>query len=184
MMETERLRIRDWQQSDYEPYAKLCSDSDVMRYFPHTLTKQQSDDQLDLMRRLIAERGWGFWAVELKATGQLIGFVGLHYQDENSGIPNAPFVEIGWRLAAEFWGIGYAPEAADKVLEFAFNHLKRSEVYAFTALPNQPSQRVMQKLGMENTGQDFNHPKLEADHPLERHCLYCITRQQWQSKAN
>ncbi len=100
MMETERLRIRDWQQSDYEPYAKLCSDSHVMRYFPHTLTKQQSDDQLDLMRRLIAERGWGFWAVELKATGQLIGFVGLHYQDENSGIPNAPFVEIGWRLEA------------------------------------------------------------------------------------
>lgn len=131
------------------------------------------------MRRLIAERGWGFWAVEIKATGQFIGFVGLHYQDENSGIPHAPFVEIGWRLDAEFWGVGYAPEAAEKALEFAFTTLNCAKVYAFTALPNLPSLRVMQKLGMENTGQDFNHPKLESGHPLERHCLYRMTKQKW-----
>ncbi|WP_282175649.1 GNAT family N-acetyltransferase [Vibrio nereis] len=182
MMETKRLIIREWKPEDYAPYGELTADPHVMRFFPETLSKQQSDDQLDLMRRLIAERGWGFWAVETKDTAQFIGFVGLHYQDENSGIPNAPFVEIGWRLASEFWGLGYAPEAANKVLDFAFNTLDQPDVYAFTALVNAPSQRVMAKLGMVNTNQDFNHPKLVSGHPLERHCLYRITKAQFCSK--
>lgn len=180
-METSRLILRKWKSEDLQPYADLCADAKVMRYFvtPLSFEESRSREQANIIDNLIAERGWGFWAVELKSTGQFIGFVGLHYQDENSGIPNAPFVEIGWRLASEHWGLGYAPEAAQKALEFAFEELDSPKVYAFTTKTNLPSQRVMTKLGMTDTKQDFNHPKVAADHPLVRHCLYGITKQQW-----
>jgi RimJ/RimL family protein N-acetyltransferase len=182
-MESNRLKIRQWKDIDYLPYAQLNSDPEVMQYFPATLSQKESDNQADTIRNLISENGWGFWAIEQKSTGQFIGFVGLHSQNENSGIPNAPFVEIGWRLSSEFWGLGYAPEAAEKVLEFAFETLLEPSVYAFTALQNEPSQRVMSKLGMANIHQDFNHPKLPEGHRLERHCLYRITKEQWLKKS-
>ena len=181
-METERLILRQWRQNDYAVYAQLNADPLVMQYFPATLTKQESDEQAERIKSLIEERGWGFWAVELKSTGQFIGFVGLHSQDENSGIPNAPLVEIGWRIAAQYWGLGYAPEVAYRALTFAFETLSVPEIYAFTALQNAPSQWVMSKIGMVNTKQDFNHPKLSAGHVLARHCLYKITQQQWLEK--
>ncbi|MGF1696594.1 GNAT family N-acetyltransferase [Vibrio lamellibrachiae] len=178
-METERLILRQWHEEDFQHYAQLNADSRVMKYFPSTLSKQESDDQADRIRGLITERGWGFWAVELKSSGEFIGFVGLHSQDENSGIPNAPFVEIGWRLSSEHWGKGYAPEAARRALEYAFEMLNEASVYAFTTLTNEPSQRVMSKVGMTNVNSDFNHPKLPDGHELERHCLYRMTRAEW-----
>ncbi|PSW15574.1 GNAT family N-acetyltransferase [Photobacterium rosenbergii] len=178
-LETDRLILRQWKSEDYPDYARLNADPDVMQYFPAVLSEQESDAQAARITQLIAERGWGFWAVEVKATGQFIGFVGLHSQDEQSGIPNAPFIEIGWRLAKDYWGKGYAPEAADKALQFAFEELMAPSIYAFTALSNIPSQKVMEKIGMANIGQDFDHPKLPTGHHLERHCLYQITRETW-----
>lgn len=178
-METERLILRQWNSADYPLFAELNADPLVMQYFPSPLTRAESDELATRIQNLITEKGWGFWAVELRSTGQFIGFVGLHEQDENSGLPNAPFVEIGWRLSSKYWGQGLAPEAAHKALEFVFNNLNAASVYAFTALENQPSQRVMSKIGMHNTNQDFNHPKLESGHRLERHCLYKISKEQW-----
>ncbi|MCK6263735.1 GNAT family N-acetyltransferase [Vibrio sp. ZSDE26] len=178
-METERLILRQWGEEDFAPYAALNADPTVMRYFPSTLTKQESDEQAMQIHGLIADRGWGFWAVELKSTGEFIGFVGLHSQDENSGIPNAPFVEIGWRIASQHWGKGYAPEAAKKALEFGFEHLNAPAIYAFTTLTNDPSQIVMRKVGLSNVDQNFLHPKLPQGHELQQHCLYKITKDQW-----
>ncbi|MCP4954097.1 MAG: GNAT family N-acetyltransferase [Photobacterium aquimaris] len=183
-METQRLILRQWKSEDYNAYATLNADPQVMRYFPATLSTTESDQQAARIESLIAERGWGFWAVELKSTGQFIGFVGLHNQDASSGIPDAPFFEIGWRLAAKYWGAGYATEAAQKALQFAFEVLSAPSVFAFTALQNIPSQQVMIKVGMKNTHQDFNHLKLEQGHRLERHCLYKITQQQWVAVAD
>ncbi|KDM92292.1 GNAT family N-acetyltransferase [Photobacterium galatheae] len=176
-LQTPRLIIRPWKAADLVPFAAMSADPAVMRYFPSTLTEEESQQAADRAQSLIEEKGWGFWAVELKETGAFIGFVGLHYQD--SEIPNAPFIEIGWRLASEYWGRGLAPEAAERALQFAFDELNASDVYAFTALPNQPSQRVMQKLGMTDCQQNFLHPKLPADHPLAEHCLYRISRTEW-----
>ncbi|MGR5064094.1 GNAT family N-acetyltransferase [Photobacterium sp. DNB22_13_2] len=181
-LETDRLILRQWKSEDYPIYAMINADPDVMSYFPATLSRQESDAQAARITQLITEKGWGFWAAELKSTGQFIGFVGLHSQDQHSGIPNAPFVEIGWRLAKEHWGKGYAPEAARRALQYAFEHLRSPSVYAFTALPNTPSQRVMDKIGMANIGQDFNHPKLPHGHSLQRHCLYQITQETWLNK--
>ncbi|MGR5142241.1 GNAT family N-acetyltransferase [Photobacterium sp. DNB23_23_1] len=182
-LETDRLILRQWKRDDYPDYANLNADPTVMQYFPAVLSQQESDAQAARITQLIAERGWGFWAAELKSTGKFIGFVGLHSQDLHSGIPNAPFVEIGWRLAKVHWGKGYAPEAARKALQYAFEQLRVPSVYAFTALPNTPSQRVMDKIGMVNIGQDFNHPKLPQGHSLQRHCLYQITQETWLKKT-
>ncbi|MCA4015532.1 GNAT family N-acetyltransferase [Vibrio vulnificus] len=182
-IETDRLVLRQWRDDDYQPYAALCSDPHVMRYFLAPLSHAESYEQAEKIKKLILDKGWGFWAVELKATGQFIGFVGLHSQDEDSGFPNAPFLEIGWRLSSEFWGLGYAPEAAQKALQFAFEKLDAPTGFAFTTLQNRPSQRVMLKLGMVDTKQDFSHPKVVKGHPLERHCLYEITREQWLGKS-
>jgi RimJ/RimL family protein N-acetyltransferase len=181
VLETERLILRQWKQSDYSSFAKITADPEVMRFFPAVLSREESDKLAHKIETLISERGWGFWAVELKNTFEFIGFVGLHYQDQN--IPNTPFVEIGWRLSSKHWGKGYAPEAAGEALKFAFAELKHTEVYAFTTLQNEPSRRVMTKLGMVDTGLDFDHPALAKDHPLERHCLYKITNTMWREST-
>jgi len=183
MLETERLRLRQWQDSDVEPYIRLNSNPVVMRYFPSVMTEEETRAQIGRAKAYIENNGWGFWALELKETGEFLGFVGLLGQDEQREIPNTPFVEIGWRLDEQHWGKGYAPEAAQAALDFAFNQLDLSEVYSFTALPNHPSQRVMEKIGMVNTKQDFDHPKLDKGHELERHCLYRITQQQWRGSS-
>ncbi|OAN11626.1 GCN5 family acetyltransferase [Photobacterium jeanii] len=180
MIETPRLVLRQWRDKDIEPYCQLCADPEVMRYFPSVLTDQESADQIARFRELINQNGWGFWALELKQNHELIGMVGLHYQDSNSGLPNAPLLEIGWRLSAKYWGNGYAPEAARAALNYGFEHvvdgLGLAEIHAFTAGVNLPSQRVMEKIGMSNTGNDFLHPKLERDHWLAPHVLYSILK--------
>ncbi|WP_249199206.1 GNAT family N-acetyltransferase [Photobacterium sp. GJ3] len=180
LLETERLLIRPWENKDAAPLAKMGANPQVMRYFPSVLSQEESEALRHRAQSLIEENGWGFWAVELKTTGQFIGFVGLHAQD--LAIPNTPFVEIGWRLDAEHWGKGYAPEAAQRALQYAFESLDAPDVYAFTTVTNLPSQRVMQKLGMTDCEQNFLHPKLPADHVLAEHCLYRITRAEWQQK--
>ena len=101
MLETERLRLRQWKDEDYPAYARLNADPMVMRYFPSTLSEQQSHEQADKLRSLITERGWGGWAVELKASGEFIGISGLHTQAGDSGIPHAPLTEIVWLLTGE-----------------------------------------------------------------------------------
>lgn len=179
MIETERLILRQWRDSDIAPYCQLNADPQVMRYFPALQCEQESRAQAERAQRYIENHGYGFWALELKASQEFLGFVGLLAQSKESGLPNTPFVEIGWRLDSKHWGKGYAPEAAQAALAFAFTELKLEQVYSFTALPNLPSQRVMSKIGMTNTGQDFDHPKLTKGHRLERHCLYRITREQW-----
>ena len=178
--ETERLSLRQWHQDDFADFAALNADQKVMEYFPAPLTRAESDQLAQRNHDLIAENGWGLWATERKKDNQFIGFVGLHKQTLSS-IPNAPLVEIGWRLAHAAWGCGYAPEAARGALKTGFEQLELDAIYSFTALSNQRSESVMKKLGMHNTHENFDHPSLPTGHPLQRHCLYKISRSQWQS---
>lgn len=175
MIYTQRLLLRQWQQSDYLPFAQLNADPLVMEYFPRRLTRKLSDEVADKMQSLIATNGWGFWAVELRATNQFIGFVGLH---SPQGLPCCPCVEVGWRLAKEHWGNGYATEAAKAALIYGFETLELEQIVAFTAVPNLRSQAVMLRLGMANTGNNFLHPTITHGHPLQEHVLYAIARQQ------
>jgi len=173
-LETERLILRQWQERDLAPFAELTADPLVMQYFPSVLTRVESDELVRKLKNHIEQYGWGFWAVELKATGECIGLVGMIHQ--SGDMPNAPFVEIGWRLSSNHWRKGYTLEAAQATLDFAFKTVGLNAVYSITTLDNLPSIGVMEKLGMVNQQQDFNHPALSVDHPMARHCLYKIER--------
>lgn len=133
-LETERLILRQWKDDDYSKFAALNADVSVMEFFPKPLARQESDHMADKIRSLIHQRGWGFWALELKEIGEFIGFTGLHIPEAD--LPFSPCVEVGWRLMKRYWGSGYAPEAAGEVLRFAFEHLELDEVVSFTTLHN------------------------------------------------
>jgi RimJ/RimL family protein N-acetyltransferase len=171
--ETERLTLRQWRDSDYAPYVALNADPRVMEHFPNTLDKAASDAMADKIRSLITEQGWGFWAVERKDTQAFIGSVGLHRP--TADLPFNPCVEIGWRLAAEHWGQGYATEAARAALQVGFETLGLEEIVAFTALSNLKSQAVMERLGMQRDEETFEHPDVPIGNPLREHCLYRMT---------
>lgn len=173
MLETPRLILRQWQLTDQQAFIAMGQDPDVMHYFPKCLSKEESLKFIEAVTEIIQRQGWGFWAVELKTTGQFIGFVGLHEQATQFDF--SPCVEIGWRLAKPFWRQGYATEAAQAALDYAFHTLQLEKVVSFTAVANHPSEAVMQKLGMNKVG-EFNHPKLPAQHHLERHVLYEINQ--------
>jgi RimJ/RimL family protein N-acetyltransferase len=171
-LQTPRLRLRQWAESDREPFAALNADAEVMRYFPAPLTRAQSDALVDREHARIAERGWGLWAVELVDGASFIGFVGL--AEPGFSAHFTPAVEIGWRLAQVSWGHGYATEAATAALDFAFGELGLPEVVSFTAQLNTRSIRVMRRLGMTTDVSDnFEHPAVQ--HGLLRpHVLYRI----------
>ena len=177
-IETERLYLRQWRASDFAPFAEMNANPEVMEYFPKLLTTSMSNTIAKKCQSLINDNGWGFWAVSLKETDIFIGMVGLN--NANADMPFSPAVEIAWRLDNDYWGQGYATEAARASLDFAFVELEIEEVVAFTAVINKRSQLVMDRLGMTNTQEDFFHPMLESNHRLAEHVLYKITRQQWQ----
>ena len=131
---TPRLLLRQWQPSDLEPFALMSSDADVMRDYPAPWSREQSDVFAQRVMRLIDERGWGFWAIEERASRQFIGFVGLHIPSHE--LPFSPCVEVGWRLAKPYWGLGYATEAAQSAISFGFQQLHLKELVAFTAITN------------------------------------------------
>lgn len=149
-LETKRLRLRQWRLADRKFFAALNSDSRVMAFFPSLLTRADSDALADRCQSLIDERGWGLWAVEIKATQEFIGFVGLN--TPSAKLPFSPCVEIGWRLAFHQWGKGFALEAAREALHFGFDGLGLQEIVSFTALNNIRSRAVMMRLGMLECG--------------------------------
>lgn len=178
-LETDRLVIRSWDEADRAAFRRMNADPRVMAFFPAPLSEARSDALLARIQAHQAEHGFTFWAVEHKATGAFAGFTGLGRVAFDA--PFAPCVEIGWRFLPDFWGRGYAFEAARRVLDHAFNTLKLPEVVAFTTVTNIPSQRLMQRLGMlRNPAEDFDHPALPPDHPLHRHVLYRMPRDFWE----
>lgn len=180
-LETKRLKLRQWQQSDFAEFEKINADSIVMEYYSSTLSTEQSNNMAEYLQKLIAERSWGLWAVEVKNNQQFIGFVGLHEPTHN--LPVTPCVEIGWRLNKAYWGKGYATEAAKRCLQFAFEELKLVEVFSFTSVINEQSSAVMARLKMTNMNRNFNHPMLPENHRLSEHVLFNITAEQWRSAS-
>lgn len=174
-IETPRLSLRQWRSSDRAPFARINADPEVMEFLPHPLSREQSDALADRAERHIAEHGFGFWAVEVHGGPEFIGMVGLAHVGFEAHF--TPAVEIGWRLARDQWGRGYATEAARASLGFGFGELGLDEVVAFTTVANSRSRAVMERLGMRrDAADDFDHPALPEGHPLRRHVLYRIGR--------
>lgn len=175
LLETKRLRLREWRDSDIEPFAGINRDPAVMRFFPGALDRAQTIDYIEKAKEHFRRHGVGKWAVELRENGTLIGCVGIDTVDFDAPWRNVP--EIAWRLSSRHWGQGYAPEAATAVIDFMFEEEDCPEIVAFTAVHNSQSRRVMEKIGMQyEAGADFDHPKLPVEHPLCRHVLYRIRK--------
>ncbi len=237
LLATQRLILRPWRESDRPAFARLNADPAVMEFFPRCWSHDESDATAIRIQNVIEQRGWGFWAVEVKSTdvgvrgtqdatassapgaarvpdtsahgaslahvpdtsahgidvaspdarvgggahllddsscgAPFIGFVGLSVPSFTSHF--TPCVEIGWRIAKEYWGNGYASEAAAASLHFGFEKLKLQQIVAFTVPTNKRSIAVMERIGMSrNPADDFDHPNLQPGHPLQRHVLYRI----------
>jgi RimJ/RimL family protein N-acetyltransferase len=181
-LQTQRLRLRQWRDADREPFAAMNADPAVMEFFPALQTRAASDASIDAWQAQFAVQGWSNWAAELLDTGRFIGFVGLSVP--RRVLPCSPCVEIGWRLARPFWGQGLASEAARGALRVGFEQLALPEIVSFTALGNLRSRAVMERIGMRNARQDFEHPGVPEGHALRLHCLYRITRSQWHERAS
>jgi RimJ/RimL family protein N-acetyltransferase len=167
MIETERLRLRAWQDADCEPFWAMGLDDEVMRYLPK-MTREQSDAAVQRMIAIEAEHGHVFWALERKIERDFIGFCGILR-------PRSPIYkhEIGWRLARHAWGLGYAREAAEASLVWVWANLEVPSIMAVTNLANTRSWRLMERLGMKRQPlEDFDHPEVPEGDPLRPHILY------------
>jgi RimJ/RimL family protein N-acetyltransferase len=172
---TPRLLLRPWRDEDLPAFAAMNADPKVMEFFPRPLDRGESDAVAARIRDHLTRRGFGFWAVEVPGVADFIGFVGLSVPTFEAHF--TPCVEIGWRLACEHWGRGYATEAARSALDFGFRQLALDEIVSFTAHANVRSRRVMERIGMTHSPiDDFDHPALSEGHPLRRHVLYRASR--------
>ncbi|YCK36643.1 GNAT family N-acetyltransferase [Actinomadura sp. ATCC 39365] len=172
-LRTDRLVLRRWRDSDLEPWAAMNADPEVREHLGGLLTREQSDASVSRFQSEFDQRGYGWWAVEVEATGEFIGFAGLDEVDDHM-----PFtgVEIGWRLARSAWGHGYATEAALTVLAHGFDALELPEILAVTTATNLRSQAVMRRIGMtRDPADDFDDPT-EPEGPLRPNVLYRIAR--------
>ena len=168
---SERLGFRNWTDDDTEPFAALNADPRVMEFFPNVRTKIETEEFLMRVTQQFHEYGYGWFAVDELACGNFIGFIGISHPKFETFF--TPCLEIGWRLAKEYWNKGYATEGAQACLDYAFTILKVNEVYSFTAVQNIRSENVMKKIGMLKIG-EFDHPMLPGSW-LERHVLYKIS---------
>jgi ribosomal-protein-alanine N-acetyltransferase/3-dehydroquinate dehydratase/shikimate dehydrogenase len=172
---TARLLLRPWRASDREPFQHLNADPCVMEYFPSTLTPEETDAAIARIESHFVRHGFGLFAAELIEEKKFIGYVGLSVPSFNA--PFMPAVEIGWRLAFDYWRRGLATEGARAVLNHAFETIGLESVVSFTVPANTRSRRVMEKLGMvHDPPADFDHPNLSEGHPLRRHVLYRLQR--------
>ena len=171
MIETARLRLRRWRQGDREPFAELNADPEVMEFFPAPLSKGQSDELVGRIEAGFERDGFGLWALEVRESGAFIGFTGLAVPAFEAHF--TPAVEVGWRLARDAWGHGYATEAGRAAIAFGFEEGNLAEVVSFDSVVNAASRAVMERLGMSrDPAEDFDHPALPPGDPLRPHVLY------------
>ena len=174
-LRTDRLYLRRWLPTDRDPFATLNADSRVMEHFPAALSRVESDTLVARIESHFDQHGFGAWAVEIPGITPFAGFIGLTVPTFEQHF--TPCVEIGWRLAADHWGRGYATEGARAALAFGFQTLGLDEIVSFTVPGNLRSRRVMERIGMvHNPADDFDHPALPEGHRLRRHVLYRIAR--------
>ena len=166
-----RICLRRWRDEDRETFAAMNSDARVMEFFRSRLSRVESNAMVDSIQKHFREHDFGLWAIEVPGVAPFIGFAGLSVARFSA--PFTPCVEVGWRLAFEHWGHGYATEAARLALGYGFGTLALSEVVSFTSTTNHRSRAVMERLGMRrDPAEDFDYPSFPEGHPLRRHVLY------------
>jgi RimJ/RimL family protein N-acetyltransferase len=176
IIETERLILRTWKDEDAEAFYRINQDPKVLEFLLGPMSIEEVKKFIREKNEFFNQYKYTLWAVEEKTSHALIGFVGLWNPPWQA--PFTPCVEIGWRLGSQYWGQGYAVEAATAVLNYGFNCINFPELVSFTVPLNIRSLRVMEKIGMKRDFKgDFAHPKLPLAHPLSQHVLYRISRE-------
>lgn len=179
---TPRLSLRPWRDADVDAFAAMFDDPRVMEFLPAPPDRAGIEAIVGRIRAHFAEHGFGWWAAELRATGQFIGFIGLSRVPFEAHF--TPAVEVGWRLASAYWYQGYATEGARAALDFGFARLGLPEIVSFTVAANRRSWRVMQRIGMtHDPADDFDHPRLPEGDPLRRHVLHRMSRARWEEMS-
>jgi RimJ/RimL family protein N-acetyltransferase len=180
--ETDRLIVRNWKPADADLFYLINSDETVMEFFPFRRDRAQSDDMMRYLTERIARTGYGFFAVERKSDGEPVGFTALARTDLEPHLPDGT-VEVGWRLAPQFWGSGYATEAARAMLELGFEQRDLPEIVSFAVPENRRSTAVMERIGLRrDPSRDFDHPRVPDTLPhLKRHVLYAMRAEEWDS---
>jgi RimJ/RimL family protein N-acetyltransferase len=174
-LETERLILREWRDSDSEPFHAMSNDPRVMATLGPLMSRSESDALIDRLKKRQADHGHTFWALERKEDGAFMGWCGIVLALNE--LPIRGKFEIGWRLIHAAWGQGYAREAALASLDWGFQTLGAHEIWAITSTNNHQSWGLMERLGMERQhDMDFDHPNVADDSPLKRHITYRITR--------
>ncbi len=175
MIATERLVLRRWRAEDLAAFAAMSADAEVMRYFPAVLDRAGAAASVARHQDRWTQDGFGFGAIERRSDGAFLGLAGLARITRPGGLQGA--VQLGWRLAREHWGKGYATEAARGWIGHGFEVLGLEEVIAFAASGNARSIAVMRRLGMAaDPARDFDHPALPAGHPLRAHRVFVLRR--------
>jgi RimJ/RimL family protein N-acetyltransferase len=179
---TERLLMREWRNDDLAPFAVLNADPRVTEHFASSLTPPESDDLVERIRTCWRERGYGLWALERTDTGEFIGYTGLWPAEFDA--PFTPAVEVGWRLAPEHWGHGFATEAGHEAVRYGFETVGLPEIVSFTATGNARSRRVMERLGLQRDPDgDFAHPAMPPGHAARSHVLYRLRAEDRDDRA-
>jgi len=172
---TERLILRPWREADHAALFGLCSDPRVMEFLGPVQTEAEVYAGIARLRACQADNGYSFWAVERREDGVVLGFCGL--KPGQPGTPIEGCIEIGWRLAADAWGKGYAREAAQASLDWGWANLDAPAIWAITAPGNVRSWGLMERLGMtRHADLDFVFPDLPPDSPLSQCITYSIAR--------
>lgn len=172
---TERLILREWKDEDFEALHELCSDPEVMKYFPKIHTEEDTWAMIGRLRERMSQDGFCFFACELKETKETIGILGASKIRFEGPIKNA--VEIGWRMRRNFWNKGYSTEGAKEVARFLFDDIGLETIYAFAVPENKPSLKVMTKIGMEyEENMDFIHPDVPENAQYRKHVVYSLTK--------
>lgn len=175
MILTPRLALRSWAARDRAPYHAIKQDPAVMATLGPLQTRAESDATLDRLIAFQELHGYTFWAMERRSDGVLLGYAGLLHGPEDTPIAGA--LEIGWGLGSAHWGRGYAREAAEAVLAWAWANTGADQVTAITTPANTRSWGLMERLGMRrDPAGDFLHPKLADGDPLRPHITYRIAR--------
>jgi RimJ/RimL family protein N-acetyltransferase len=175
---TKRLLLRAWRDPDRDAFAQMNADPRVSEFLLGPITRADSHEMVNRIHTCWRQRGYGLWAAERRDTGEFIGYVGLWPATFDAHF--TPAVEVGWRLAPEHWGHGFATEGGRVALRYGFEDLGLEEIVSFTAVVNARSVRVMDRLGMQrDRDSDFDHPVMPLDHPARRHVLYRLARLDW-----
>jgi RimJ/RimL family protein N-acetyltransferase len=177
-----RVCLRRWREEDREAFAVMNSDARVMEFFRSCLGRTESDAMVDRIQKHFSKYNFGLWALEVPGVAPFIGFVGFDVAQFPA--PFTPCVEVGWRLAFEHWGRGYATEAARLALGYGFGPLAFSEIVSFTSVTNHRSRAVMERLGMcRDPAEDFDYPSFPEGHPLRRHVLYRLDAESYSDRS-